>query len=97
MMDTIFFSVTTQDESPVGLDESDEGDDDSSDYVADAETSSCGSSNDDTRCLEISENKGRFVCPKRVSPKYMHAQPLILTSHQPLPKSRFLLLPCSEQ
>ena len=72
--------MTTQDESPVGLDESDEGDDDSSDYGADAETSSCASSNDDTRCLEISENKGRFVCPKKASPKYMYAQPLILTT-----------------
>ena len=79
-MDTIFFSATTQDESPVGLDESDEGDNDSSDYVADAETSSCGSSNDDTRCLEISENKGRFVCPKRAFLKYMHAQPVIRTT-----------------
>ena len=76
----IFFTVTTQDESPVGLDESDEDDDDSSDYVADAETSSCGSSNDDTGWPEISENKGRFVCPKRASPKYMYAQPLILTT-----------------
>ena len=53
--------MTTQDESPVGLDQSDEDDDDSSDYFADAETSSCGSSDDDTGWPEISEEKGRFV------------------------------------
>ena len=75
-----FFSVTTQDESPVGLDQSDEDEDDSSDYFADAETSSRGSFNDDPEWLEISEKKGTFVCPKRASPKYMYAQPLILTT-----------------
>ena len=53
--------MTTQDESPVGLDQSDEDDDDSSDYFADAETSSCGSCDDDTGWPEISEKKGRFV------------------------------------
>lgn len=56
-----FFAVTTQDESPVGLDQSDEDDDDSSDYFADAETSSCGSCDDDPGLPEISEKKGRFV------------------------------------
>ena len=56
-----FFSVTTQDESPVGLDQSDEDDDDSSDYFADAETSSCGSCDDDPGWPEISEKEGRFV------------------------------------
>ena len=80
MMYTNFFSVTTQYESPVGLDQSDEDDDDSSDYFADAETSSRGSFDDDPERLEISEKKGRFVCPKRASPKYMYAQPLILTT-----------------
>ena len=58
-----FFAVTTQDESPVVLDQSDEDDDDSSDYFADAETSSCGSCDDDTGWPEISEKKGRFVLP----------------------------------
>ena len=57
-----FFSVATQDESPVGLDQSDEDDDDSSDYFADVETSSCGSCDDYTGWPEISEKKGRFVC-----------------------------------
>ena len=60
-----FFSVTSQDESPVGLDQSDEDDDDSSDYFADAETSSCGSSDGDVGWYEISENSGKFVCPKK--------------------------------
>ena len=55
-----FFSVTTQDESPVGLDQSDEDDDDSSDYFADAETSSCGSCDDDDGWSEISETNGMF-------------------------------------
>ena len=54
--------MTTQDESPVGLDQSDEDDDDSSDYFADAETSSCGSCDDDPGWPEISEEKGRFAC-----------------------------------
>ena len=80
MIHTIFFSATTQNESPVGLDQSAEDDDDSSDYFADAEASSCGSPKADTRCPETSENKGRFVCPKRASPKYMYAQPLILAT-----------------
>ena len=57
-----FFAVTTQDESPVGLDQSDEDDDDSSDYFADAETSSCGSCDDDSGWPEISDEKGRFAC-----------------------------------
>ena len=55
-----FFSVTTQDESPVGLNQSDEDDDDSSDYFADAETSSCGSCDDDDGWSEISETNGMF-------------------------------------
>ena len=59
--------MTTHDESPVGLDLSDEDDDDSSDYFADAETSSYGSSDDDTGWPEISENKGRFVSPSPTS------------------------------
>ena len=54
--------MTTQDESPVGLDQSDEDDDDSSDYFADAETSSCGSCDDDPGWPEMSEKKGRFAC-----------------------------------
>ena len=75
--------MTTQDESPVGLDQSDEDDDDSSDYFADAETSSCGSCDDDTGWPEMSEKKGRY-------------HPLSL--QQPPPKGhRFLLLPCCEQ
>ena len=59
--------MTSQEESPVGLDQSDEDDDNSSDYFADAETSSCGSSDDDTGWPEISKNKGSFVCLKRAS------------------------------
>ena len=55
--------MTTQDESPVGLDQSDEDDDDSSDYFADAETSSCGSFDDDPEWLEISEKKGKVCVP----------------------------------
>ena len=62
----IFFLVTTQDESPVGRD------DNSSDYFADAETSSCGSSDDNTGWPEISENKGKFVSPKRTSPTFVY-------------------------
>ena len=53
--------MTTQDESPVGLDQSDEDEDDSSDYFADAETSSCGFCDDDPGWPEISKKKGRFV------------------------------------
>ena len=54
--------MTIQDESPVGLDQSDEDDDDSSYYfAADAETSSCGSCDDDTGWPEISEKNGRFA------------------------------------
>ena len=64
--------MTTHDESPVGLDLSDEDDDDSSDYFADAETSSYGSSDDDTGWPEISENKGRFVIPKRAPPTFLY-------------------------
>lgn len=58
-----FFSAVTQDESPRQLDQSDEDENNSSDYFADAETSSCESSNDDIGWSEISENKGSFsVC-----------------------------------
>lgn len=92
-----FFSATTQNESPVGLDQSAEDDDDSSDYFADAEASSYGSPNADTRCPETSENEGRFVCPKRASPKYMYAEPLILATAVSPKGHRFLLLPRSEQ
>ena len=53
--------MTTQDESPVVLDQSDEDEDDSSNYFADAETSSAGSWDVDTGWPEISEKKGRFV------------------------------------
>ena len=85
--------MTTQDESPVGLDQSDEDDDDSSDYFADAETSSCGSCDDDTGWPEMSEKKGRFVYMPQEG---LSHQPLSL--QQPPPKGhRFLLLPCSEQ
>ena len=68
---TIFFLVTTQDESPVGLDQSDEDDDNSSDYFADTEKSSCGSSDDDTGWPKISETKGRFVSPKGASSTFL--------------------------
>ena len=51
--------MTTQDESPVGLDKSDEDDGDSSYYLADAEMS-CGSSDDDDGWSEISEDNGMF-------------------------------------
>ena len=70
--DDNFFLVTTHAESSVGLNQSDEDDDNSSDYFADAETSSCGSSDDDTGWPEISENKGRFVSPKRASPTFLY-------------------------
>ena len=55
--------MTTQDESPVGLDQYDEDDDDSSDYFADAETRSSGSLDDDLEWLEISEKKGKVCVP----------------------------------
>ena len=63
--------MTTHAESSVGLNQSDEDDDNSSDYFADAETSSCGSSDDDTGWPEISESKGRFLSPKRASPTFL--------------------------
>lgn len=44
-------------ESPTRLDLSDDDDDDSSDYFADAETSSCGSCDDDTGWSELSGNE----------------------------------------
>ena len=58
-----FFSAVAQNESPRQLDQSDEDGNNSSDYFADAETSSCESFNDDIGWSKISENKGRFsVC-----------------------------------
>ena len=48
-------------ESPTRVDLSDDEVDDSSDYFADAETSSCGSCDDDPGWPEISEKEGRFV------------------------------------
>ena len=52
-------------ESHTRVDESEDEDDDSSDYFADAETSSCGSFDDEIGCSEMSENKGWFLCTKR--------------------------------
>ena len=95
--------MTTHDESPVGLDQSDEDDDNSSDYFADAETSSCGSSDDDTGWPEISENKGKFVGPKgplplssifaAPSPKYMTVCPTSHSSHSSLFQRVIVSLP----
>ena len=50
-------------ESPTRVDLSDDEVDDSSDYFADAETSSCGSFDDDPEWLEISEKKGKVCVP----------------------------------
>lgn len=52
--------MTIQEESPIQLNQCEEDDDDSSDYFADAETSSCGSFDDDIGWPEISDNKGRI-------------------------------------
>lgn len=86
--------MTTHDESPAGLDQSDEDEDDSSGYFADAETSSYGSSDDDIGWSEISENKGKFVGPKgplplssifaAPSPKYMTVCPTSHSNHSSL-------------
>ena len=88
-------------ESPTRVDLSDDEVDDSSDYFADAETSSCGSFDDEIGWCGISEDKGRFVCPLKASlshlpisifavpaPKY--GRPLILTPA--FPKGHFFLL-----
>ena len=101
--DDNFFLVTTQDESPVGLDQSDDNDDNLSDYFADAETSSCGSSDDDTGWPEISENKGEFVGPKgplplssifaAPSPKYMTVCPTSHSNHSSLFQRVIVSLP----
>ena len=80
----VAFSVGTL-KSPICVDLSDDDDDDSSDYFADAETSSCGSFDDDIGWSEIFENKGRFAVP---APKY--ARPLILTPA--FPKGHCFLL-----
>lgn len=68
-------------ESPTRVDLSDDEDDGSSDYFADAETSSCGSFDDEIGWCEISENKGRFVCP--VKAPLSHFPPLYLCSPRP--------------
>ena len=53
-----FLSAAT-DEPTVRVDQSDEDDAGSSDYFADAETSSCTSLDSDLSWPKISENKGR--------------------------------------
>ena len=54
----------TLDESAIRLDQHCENDDDSINYFADAETSSCAGSFDEyTGWSGIAENKGRFICP----------------------------------
>ena len=96
----VAFSVATL-ESPIRLDLSDDDDDDSSGYFADAETSSCGSCDDDIGWSEISGNKGRAVCPVKARPSHLpplylcspypkYARPLILTLA--FPKGRCFLL-----
>ena len=60
-------------ESHTRVDLSDGDDDESSDYFADAETSSCGSFDDEIGWCGISENKGRFVCP--VKAPFSHPPP----------------------
>ena len=59
------FSVTIQDKSTTRLDQSDEDDDNSSDYFADAETSSSVSFDDDVEWSEMTDNEGMFVLPKK--------------------------------
>ena len=66
----VAFSVATL-ESPTRVNLSDDDDDDSSDYFADAETSSCGSCDDDPGWPETSENKGRFVCRIKARPSHL--------------------------
>ena len=62
-------------ESPTRLDLSDDDDDESSDYFADAETSSCGSFDDEIGWCGISENKGRFLCPVKAPLSHLHPPP----------------------
>ena len=70
-------------ESPTRVDLSDDEDDDSSDYFADAETSSCGSFDDEIGWCGSSENKGRFACP--VKAPLSHLPRLYLCSPPPPP------------
>ena len=68
-------------ESPTRVDLSDDEDDDSSDYFADDETSSCGSFDDEIGWCGSSENKGRFACP--VKAPLSHLPRLYLCSPRP--------------
>ena len=79
----VAFSVATL-ESPLRLDLSDDDDDDSSGYFADAETSSCGSFDDDIGWSELSGNEGGFVCPAKARPSHIPLSIFaVLTSNIP--------------
>ena len=56
-------STAAQDESAKGLEQPSDIDD-TSDYFADVETSSCGSSDHDIVWTNMSENKAAWKCPK---------------------------------
>ena len=83
-------------ESPtrVDLSDDDDDDDDSSDYFADAETSSCGSFDDEIGRCGISENNGRFVCPVKAPLSHLppppRPLPLSLSLQSPTPNMAYL-------